>query len=183
MAGLTIDVKNRTIQPLVVEINSGKFFLPSFQRQYVWDEDDIRDLIDSVINNYPIGTIILWKPSGAPMSEIDPLSTPLVDVEKKPTESFYIIDGQQRLTSLLLLFNDWKITRGGEEIASETPITYNPANRKLYKSTTRGIDLSKLVKAFCLQDIATLTELARITPRDSLEQMKERSLCLQRQVQ
>ena len=63
MPGVTIDVKNRTIQQLMTEVNSGKFFLPSFQRQYVWDEDDIRDLIDSLINNYPIGTIILWKPS------------------------------------------------------------------------------------------------------------------------
>jgi len=175
MSSVTIDVKNRSIQTLMNEVNSGKYFLPSFQRQYVWDEDDIRDLIDSIINNYPIGTIILWKPSNVSISEIDPFSRPLIDVkDRKPAETFYVIDGQQRLTSLLLLFRDWKITRNGEEIKSDVPISYNPANKKFYKSRTRGIDLSKLVKAFCLQDIAALTELATSIDKDSLEETKEK---------
>jgi len=80
MSTVTIDVKSRPIRTLITEVNSGKYFLPSFQRQYVWDEDDIKDLIDSIINNYPIGTIILWKPSSASLSEIDPFSRPLVDL-------------------------------------------------------------------------------------------------------
>jgi len=58
--GAAIDVKNRTIQQLMTEVNSEKFLLPSFPSQYVWDEDDIRDLIDSLVNNCPIGTMILW---------------------------------------------------------------------------------------------------------------------------
>ncbi len=169
MARVTIDVKNRTIQTLVEEAKLGKFVLPSFQRQYVWDEDDIRDLIDSIINHYPIGTIILWKPSNA---DIDPFSKPLIDVERKPNDALYVIDGQQRLTSLLLLFNDWKISRGGKEIKCEVPISYH--HGKLYKSASRGIDLSKLVKAFCLQDIDTLTELTQKIPKKQLEEMKEK---------
>lgn len=175
MAGLTIDVKIRTIQTLIAEIQSGKYMLPSFQRQYVWDEDDIRALIDSIINNYPIGSIILWKPSSASTSATDPFSIPLIDLgNKKSSEVFYVIDGQQRLTSLLLLFNNWKITRDGEEVKISTPISYNPSNWQFYKSATRGIDLSKLVNAFCLQDIQTLADLAKTTPKDSLDQMKER---------
>lgn len=175
MSSVTIDVKNKSIQTLMTEVNSGKFFLPSFQRQYVWDEDDVRDLVDSIINNYPIGTVILWKPSNISTSETDPFSRPLIDsMVKKPSEIFYVIDGQQRLTSLLLLFNDWKITRNGEEIKCNTPISYNPTNRKFYKSASRGIDLSKLIKAFCLQDIRSLTELANSVPKESLEEMKEK---------
>ncbi len=169
MTTITIDVKNKTIQTLIEEVKSGKFVLPSFQRQYVWDEDDIRNLIDSLINHYPIGTIILWKPSNV---DIDPFSKPLIDVKQKPCEIFYVIDGQQRLTSLLLLFHGWKISRDGEEIKC-VPISYNPTNKKFYKSASRGIDLSKLVKAFCLQDINTLTELAQNTPKEQLEEMKE----------
>lgn len=177
MSTVTIDVKSRPIRTLITEVNSGKYFLPSFQRQYVWDEDDIKDLIDSIINNYPIGTIILWKPSSASLSEIDPFSRPLVDLSttnKKTSEIFYVIDGQQRLTSLLLLFNDWKITRNGEPIKIEVPISYNPSNKKLYKSESRGINLSKLIKAFCLDDIETLTELAQKIPKGTLEEMKEK---------
>jgi len=147
--------------------------LPSFQRQYVWDEDDIRDLIDSIINNYPIGTIILWKPSKC-YSEIDPFSKPLIDVKQKSREIFYIIDGQQRLTSLLLLFNGWKILRDGKEIKCKVPISYHPTTKKFYKSASRGIDLSKLVKAFCLQDLNTLTKLTQKIPKEQLEEMKEK---------
>jgi len=89
MAGLTIDVKSRTIQTLITEIQSGKYMLPSFQRQFVWDEDDIRALIDSIINNYPIGSIILWKPSSPSTAATDPFSKPLIDLgNKKSSEVF-----------------------------------------------------------------------------------------------
>jgi len=175
MVSVTIDVDKKSIQELMTEVNSGKFLLPSFQRQYVWDENDIRDLIDSIINNYPIGTIILWKPSTVSITEIDPFSKPLIDTEtKKTNEVLYVIDGQQRLTSLLLLFNNWIIKRDSKEIKCEIPISYNPINKKFYKSKTRGIDLSKLVKAFCLDDIETLTELTKSMPKQALEEMKNK---------
>jgi len=56
---VSISVDKQTIETLLSELQSGKFFLPSFQRQYVWDEDDIKDLLDSIVLNYPIGTVIL----------------------------------------------------------------------------------------------------------------------------
>lgn len=168
-----IDVKPRTIQWLIDELNSGKYFLPSFQRQYVWDEDDIKDLIDSIIKNYPIGTIILWKPSTVSISEIDPFSKPLVDVEESNhREVFYVIDGQQRLTSLLLLLNNWEIKRGSEKITIN-PISYNPANKRFYKSARRGVDLSKLIKAFYQFDVAAMSELQGATPPESYNEMKD----------
>ena len=175
MPNVTIDAKIKYVQTLMTEVNSGKYFLPSFQRRWEWDEDDIKDLIDSIINNYPIGTIILWKPSGAFQKETDPFSKPLIDLPNKgSSEIYYVIDGQQRLTSLLLLFHDWKITRDGEEIKIDVPISYNPSNKKLYKSSRRGINLSKLVRAFCLDDIQALNELANSVDKTVLEEMKEK---------
>lgn len=168
-----IDVKRDIIQLIADELNSGKYFLPSFQRQYVWNEDDIKDLIDSIIKNYPIGTIILWKPSKESISEIDPFSKPFMD--KNGTgqkEIFYIIDGQQRLTSLMLLLNNWQLARGGEIIKCE-PITYNPANNKFYKSTKRGIDLSKLIKAFYKFDETAIAELKKTTSPENYKIMED----------
>jgi len=175
MRRILIDVDKKEIKEIIPELESGKYILPSFQRQYVWDEDDIKDLIDSIINNYPIGTIILWKPSNSSLTEIDPFSKPLIDVDgKKPAETFYVIDGQQRLTSLLLLFKDWEISRGGEKIKCEVPITYNPANQKFYKSKTRGINLSNLIKAFWLKDKETLRKLMDETPSEQFDDMMEK---------
>ncbi|MEM4278528.1 MAG: DUF262 domain-containing protein [Candidatus Nitrosocaldaceae archaeon] len=153
--------------------------MPSFQRKYVWDENDVRDLIDSIVNNYPIGNIILWKPSN--VHEIDPFSKPLINVDKimdninerlKSKEVFYVIDGQQRLTSLLLLFNGWKIKRNNEDICIQS-ITYNPSDKKFYKSKSWGKDLSSLVKVFYRHDIDELNILSDNTPKDQFEDIKK----------
>ena len=36
--------------------------IPSIQRQFVWDAEDIKELVDSIINGYPIGAVIIWEP-------------------------------------------------------------------------------------------------------------------------
>jgi len=168
-----IDVKKEIIQTLVDELKTGKYLLPSFQRQYVWDEDDIKDFVDSLVKNYPIGTIILWKPSTLSVSQIDPFSKPLIDVNgKNPREVFYIVDGQQRLTSLLLLLNNWRMRRGGEDISCG-PISYNPSNKRFYKSTKRGVDLSKLIKAFSQYDDTAISDLKRTTSDDNYQKMED----------
>ncbi len=163
---LGIDVKPKNIQTLVKELNTGKYFLPSFQRQYVWDEDDIKDLIDSISKNYPIGNIILWKPSSESLLDLDPFSKPLINLnENTGKERYYVIDGQQRLTSLLLLLNNWEIERDGEKIKCD-PICYNPSNKKFYKSKDRGIDLSELIKAFYYYDVNAISKLKKETPEE-----------------
>ena len=175
MKKISIDVDKEEIKEIIPKLETGRYILPSFQRQYVWDEDDIKDLIDSIINNYPIGTIILWKPSHTSSREMDTFSKPLIDVnEINPREIFYVIDGQQRLTSLLLLFKKWKIFRGGEELTCEIPISYNPATKKFYKSKTRGIDLSNLIKAFWLKDKEMFKYLLNTTPSDQFDEMNEK---------
>jgi hypothetical protein len=167
-----IDVKREPVQSLADELKSGKYFLPTFQRQFVWDEDDIQDLIDSIVKNYPIGTIILWKPSSVSAQKVDPFSKPFLDTPKASGKDiYYIIDGQQRLTSLLLLLNNWEIKRGGERIKRD-PISYNPSNKKFYKSTNRGIDLSKLIKAFYDYDDSAISELKKNSSKQNYKEME-----------
>lgn len=160
MANISIDVRKKTIQELIDdEIPSGKYWLPSFQRQYVWDSDNIKELLDSIVHNYPIGATILWKPSPEVATGIDPTSAPILDsVPSNTQDRYFVIDGQQRITSVLLLFNDWKIMRGNEVVTCD-PIAYDPASDKFIKHRNRGIDCSKIVKAFCRHDVDTLAEL------------------------
>src|SRR3989339_47004 len=173
MGNISIDVRKKTIQELIdVEILSGKYWLPSFQRQYVWDEDNIKELLDSIVHNYPIGATILWKPSPEVASEIDPTSVPILDSTPSNTKDrYFVIDGQQRTTSLLLLFNDWKIVRGGESITCDT-IAYEPASKKFIKHRNRGIDCSKIVKAFCRHDVDTLIELKNTRMPDDFNRIR-----------
>jgi hypothetical protein len=120
-----------------------EYVLPLIQRDYVWDEDDIKEMIESLINGYPIGIIILIK------TDIDLPSIPLVDVESNTNkvEKNYILDGQQRLASLLLIRDQWSIKRGGQDIIRD-PIFYNPDDNKLRIGRKRsiGYDFSSLIR-------------------------------------
>lgn len=145
---VSLDVKNETVRELIMKVTRGEWrlYLPQFQRDFEWDEDDIKDFLDSIVRNLPVGSIILWKPAGR--IEDDPFATPLMDVHEARLhgESFYLLDGQQRLTSLLLLYDGWKITRMGSEISRST-ISYMPAQNKLIVGE-KGIDLSALVRGY-----------------------------------
>jgi hypothetical protein len=117
-----------------------KLVIPSIQRQFVWDHENVKRLVDSIINGYPIGSLILWEtgthyPCAPLQGEILPTG-----------DRYYIIDGQQRLTALLLMKNDWKLQRGKRTI-STLPICYNQDNKQLYVGSTKGIDVSRLLRA------------------------------------
>ncbi len=127
--------------------------LPSFQRSFVWDEEDVKKFLESILLGYPTGTILLWKPSNP---EIDPFALNMIDVQ--PTklsagggEVYYVVDGQQRLTSLMLLIHGWRLSRGGKTI-SINAITVNPSKQlpELYIDPTerRGIDLYRAIRVW-----------------------------------
>lgn len=98
--------------------------IPSIQRQFVWDAEDIKELVDSIVSGYPIGAVIIWEPkSRFP-------SAPLIGKTNTPGQHRYVLDGQQRLTALMLIQTGWKLNRGSKEIAT-TPISYVPDNQKL----------------------------------------------------
>jgi hypothetical protein len=160
MKNISIKVNTVTIQQLIEEeVASGKYWLPTFQRQYVWDSDNIKELLDSIVHNYPIGAIILWNPSPEKAGEIDPTAAPLIDNNNSMTNNrFYVIDGQQRLTSILLLFNGWNISRENASITCD-PIAYDFAHDKYIRHYRRGIDVSKIILAFYKHDMETLNEI------------------------
>jgi len=153
------------IIPQLIEniLEKDNYYLPAFQRDYVWDEDDVKSLIDSIIRGYPIGAIILWKPSSKEFIKDDPFAVPLTDsAVDNGGDYYYVIDGQQRLTSLLLIFNGWNISRNGRGIYLRIPISLYPIEKggyRLYKSDKRGIDVSLLVRALWKHDMKIYHEL------------------------
>ena len=117
--------------------------IPVVQREFEWDEERIKLLIDSIVKSYPVGTVILWE-------TYDKLSYSKI-VGKDEDQDFggpfrYVIDGQQRLLSLMLLANSWQITRGGESIETE-PISFNPSSREFRIGANIGIPVSLLFNA------------------------------------
>ena len=43
---------------MLTEIENGKLFLPAIQRKFVWNEEQITKLFDSLMRGYPIGTFL-----------------------------------------------------------------------------------------------------------------------------
>lgn len=88
------------LESLVNSIRSGEIKLPKFQRAFVWSKNEMLDLLDSIYNGYPIGSILLWHSSERLKSEraIDGFEVSTNYVDTYPTD--YLLDGQQRLTTL-----------------------------------------------------------------------------------
>jgi hypothetical protein len=95
---------------LFAEIEKGEIKIPQFQRDFVWGIQKSASLIDSIIKGYPIGSFILWKTKERLRSikRIGGLDLP----EPSPGEVVsYVLDGQQRLTSLFACLKGLSIQR------------------------------------------------------------------------
>jgi hypothetical protein len=130
--------------------------IPTIQREFVWDPEDIKALLESIIRGYPIGAIIMWKP------DVEFPSVPLMGKKEKDKKPIYILDGQQRITSLMLAMSGWKIKREDKEI-STSPIRFVPESERFYIGEKKGIDVSLIVKA-AMADSDALVNLQKNYP-------------------
>lgn len=93
---------------LINNIESGRVKIPQFQRKFVWSLDMTVKLLDSIIKGYPIGSFILWKTKER-LRSIRNVGG--VDLPEPPEGDMvqYVLDGQQRMTSLYVAMRGLKI--------------------------------------------------------------------------
>lgn len=87
------------ISTILEKIDENQLFVPAFQREYVWKRDDAKQLIDSLIKEYPTGTMLTWETANPPE-----LKGPHKYNEKQGAVRL-LLDGQQRVTTLYMLIN------------------------------------------------------------------------------
>ena len=82
---------------LNADIRRGQIKIPQFQRKFVWKEEQAFKLLDSIKNNYPIGSLLIWRTSVKLAAErnIGNFQLPQT-ADMMPTD--YVLDGQQRMT-------------------------------------------------------------------------------------
>lgn len=85
---------------LIERIISGKIRIPNFQRPFVWKQQDIHVLLDSVFQGFPIGTILIWETENKDIESVESVGP--LDVGPRPAGHVgYLLDGQQRITALV----------------------------------------------------------------------------------
>lgn len=141
--------QHKTLHELltIASSNEATLLIPDLQRPYVWTPKQVLDLIDSLFKGWPFGTLLLWslgpvnqdehlipsRPFWALVDRIDNNGDTFQSAHR-PNDFLMVLDGQQRLQSLLLAFacdsagmklldRDWK-----ESLEGKSP--YHGANAK-----------------------------------------------------
>lgn len=83
---------------------NGKFLIPTFQRHFVWDPQHISKLWESIYLNYPIGSIIYWRTPLRLKIHRRLGGFHILQGDSKSRFHSYVLDGQQRATSLFIAF-------------------------------------------------------------------------------
>ena len=104
-------VEPLSIKEAIDNIDSRRFLLPAIQREFVWNTEQIENLFDSIMKEYPISSFLFWEVDAANITEYqfyefildyherDNNHNHRADVAGKNSVTA-VLDGQQRLTAL-----------------------------------------------------------------------------------
>ncbi|HEV7770605.1 MAG TPA: DUF262 domain-containing protein [Solirubrobacterales bacterium] len=91
------------IRKATERILEGRIRIPAFQRGFVWDPEHVAFFMDSIYRGFPFGSLLIWRTKEKLKHEraLGPYELPEVDPDL-PID--YVLDGQQRLTSVFGVF-------------------------------------------------------------------------------
>lgn len=98
MASSKFSLMQYSVGYILEKIKAKEFVIPEIQRPFVWKRKQVRDLIDSLYNGYPTGYIITWKNPDVKTKD-----------GKIANGNNVLIDGQQRITSLMAAINGQEV--------------------------------------------------------------------------
>ena len=121
----------RSVSSLIKDFGEGNIAVPEIQRDVVWDSEQVKGLVDSINQAYPCGPLILWEPRDRDAGLIRSMIRPerLIQFENRLPE-YFLLDGQQRLTSLASVLLDRGVLRKVlAELEEELPHLYGNLRR------------------------------------------------------
>jgi hypothetical protein len=100
--------RSTSINALMNDITLGRLVLPDLQRDFVWKEDQIRLLLDSILRGYPFGSLLIWNTQFLQVPYVEFVrdfrtgQTRATRMKPVGKQRHMVLDGQQRLQSLYL---------------------------------------------------------------------------------
>ncbi|MCX6029859.1 MAG: DUF262 domain-containing protein [Chloroflexi bacterium] len=107
--------QSKKYEHLFTNIDSGQMKIPVFQRDFVWTTAQTAKLIDSIIKGFPIGTFIFWKTREELRHVRNIGNVALPDIPSGDA-ALYVLDGQQRITSLYAVRKGAISEKDGQQI-------------------------------------------------------------------
>jgi hypothetical protein len=100
--GMHVERTERSIGELMGEISRSEIKLPELQREFVWKPTQVAKLMDSLYRGFPSGSLLFWEPAREPVARDMAIDERVGRPGRPP---LFLLDGQQRLTSLHRVFS------------------------------------------------------------------------------
>jgi hypothetical protein len=139
-----IEVKPSTLNNLVVAVEQGDYRIPQFQREYVWEKSKVVELFDSIYKEYPIGSFFLWKADRQNNNLFRHSIELNIPPIKDDDDVSFILDGQQRITSLYVTLKGMTVSNTDY---SRNVSTLRRRNSHTVRLTTKGSFVSPIFGA------------------------------------
>jgi len=184
-----------SILNLLNQIRSEEIVLPAIQRDFVWSEDQVQRLLDSIMRGYPVGIILLWETYQdiqfrTFVKDYKPgsLFTYHENTQKKRLK--LVLDGQQRLQSLYValygtlegkyLYFDVLSGRDSDDVAEEKYLFYfstpeETQKRNLWVKSELAKPLEKRAWDFVIEYSKKVSDLFAMGAREKKDFIKELS--------
>jgi hypothetical protein len=161
-----LQVDGIAIREIIDQVIRGQIRIPAFQRGFVWEPERVAYLMDSIYKRYPFGSLLFWRTKEKLKVERDLGPFELPD-PKADYPVDYVLDGQQRVTSIFAVFqnelkmkspNNWldiyfdiEASTGAQDTqfvalspAEADPKRFFPMNSLFdtvaYRAATKGLD-------------------------------------------
>lgn len=130
-----IEPRDISFDALMTNIQNGLIKIPDFQRDFVWNRRQILDLLDSIYNHYPIGSFLFWITDEKLNVQRDIGNIKLPEAPQGANIN-YVLDGQQRITSLFasLVDAEIKIRENGRTRKKKIQIFFDLDNKEFVLS-------------------------------------------------
>lgn len=135
---------------LFTDIDVGRIKVPQFQRDFVWSKVQTAKLLDSILKGFPIGTFIFWR-TRERLRHIRNIGN--IELPDPDHGDFveYVLDGQQRITSLYAVRKGLRLSRDGDEIdykdiVIDLSIEPNNEEEVVFDSSPEGHDCISIYK-------------------------------------
>ncbi|MGL5188127.1 MAG: DUF262 domain-containing protein, partial [Cetobacterium sp.] len=97
-------MKVKRLKEIFQDEDEGRIILPNFQRDFVWDTKQQKELLATFLVELPISSILLLKGSCNDFNYRKLCYSNEVECAKD--ECMYLLDGQQRMSTLKAMFVD-----------------------------------------------------------------------------